>query len=319
MRIFVTGIDGFVGRHLAARLTDDGHAVTGGSLAPDRPVEGVEAVVPVDVRDAAGISSAVREARPGALVHLAAQTSVAEAFEDPDGTFAVNALGTLHVLEACREARLERVVVVTSSEVYGRREPSDGRVGEDAPLAPVTPYGTSKAAQDLLGYQYAAGFGLPVVRVRAFPHTGPGQAPRFVFSSVARRIALAEVGAGPTSIRVGWLGAVRDLSDVRDVVGAYVALLERGEPGQAYNVCSGEGRTIEEALEPLIESARVPVTLDRDEDRLRPTEVEWMVGDPSKTRAATGWVPGIDWRRTARDLLEDWRERVAAERRKARV
>ncbi len=317
MRIFVTGIDGFVGRHLAARFARDGHAVTGGSLAPGRPVAGAESVVAMDVRDAAATSAAVAGAGPDALVHLAGQTSVAAAFEDPDGTFEINALGTLHVLEACREAGVERVVVVSSSEVYGRREPGDGRVSEDAPLAPVTPYGTSKAAQDLLGHQYAAGFGLPVVRVRAFPHTGPGQDARFVFPSVARRIALAEAGLGPAAVRVGWLGAVRDVSDVRDVVDAYVALLERGEAGEAYNVCSGTGRSIEDALETLVGFAEAPITLERDEERLRPTEVEWMVGDPSKVRTAVGWSSRIDWKETARDLLDDWRERVAAEERMA--
>lgn len=317
MRIFVTGIDGFVGRHLAARLARDGHAVTGGSLAPDRPVEGAGSVVAMDVRDTVATSAAVAEAGPDALVHLAGQTSVAAAFEDPDGTFEINALGTLHVLEACREAGVTRVVVVSSSEVYGRREPGDGLVSEAAPLAPVTPYGTSKAAQDLLGHQYAAGFGLAVVRVRAFPHTGPGQDARFVFPSVARRIALAEAGLGPAAVRVGWLGAVRDVSDVRDVVDAYVALLERGEPGEAYNVCSGAGRSIEDALETLVGLAEVPITLERDEERLRPTEVEWMVGDPSKVRTAVGWSSRIDWKQTARDLLDDWRERVAAEERMA--
>ena len=317
MRIFVTGIDGFVGRHLTARLARDGHVVTGSSLRPDRSVEGAESVVALDVRDGAGTTVAVADARPDALVHLAGQTSVAAAFEDPDGTFEINALGTLHVLEACREAGVERVVVVSSSEVYGRRDPEDGRVSEQAPLAPITPYGTSKAAQDLLGHQYAVGFGLPVVRVRAFPHTGPGQDPRFVFPSVARRIARAEAGLGPTAIEVGWLGAVRDLSDVRDVVDAYVTLLDRGQAGEAYNVCSGIGRSIGDALDTLVELAEAPITLERDDQRLRPTEVEWMVGDPSKARTTVGWARGTEWRETARDLLDDWRERTAAEQRKA--
>ncbi|MBW3660005.1 MAG: GDP-mannose 4,6-dehydratase [Gemmatimonadetes bacterium] len=319
MRVFVTGIDGFVGRHLAARLADDGHGVIGSSLSPGGAVQGAAEVVALDVTDAPATTRAIREAEPDAVVHLAGQTSVATAFEDPDATFQVNALGTLHVLEACREADAARVVVVSSSEVYGRREPEDGPVNESAPLAPITPYGTSKAAQDLLGHQYARGFGLPVIRVRAFPHTGPGQDPRFVFPSVARRIALAEAGAGPPTIRVGWLGAVRDLSDVRDVVGAYAALLERGQPGEAYNVCSGIGRTIGDALETLVGLAERPVTLERDEERLRPTEVEWIVGDPSKVEAATGWSPRIGWQETARDLLDDWRNRIGAEERQARV
>lgn len=318
MRAFLTGIDGFVGRHLTALLAESGHAVWGGALAADTTVEGAERVLACDVRDADRVADVLREADPEVVVHLAGQTSVAAAFDDPAGTFRTNALGTLHVLEACRAVGVDRVLVVSSSEVYGTWSPSEGRVRETAPLAPVTPYGASKAAQDLLGYQYARGTSLAVIRARAFPHTGPGQDPRFVFPSVARRIAETEAGAGPPEIRVGWLGATRDVSDVRDVVRAYVGLLERGESGQAYNVCRGEGRTIAEALETLLALAETPVRLVVDEQRLRPTEVPWMVGDPTKLRRATGWEPVYDWERTARDLMESARAQVRKERKKER-
>lgn len=313
MRVFVTGIDGFVGRHLARRLEERGATVTGSALTADRPVEGAERVVAADLRDAGAVAEALRSARPEAIVHLAGQTSVAEAFRDPAETFRINALGTLHMLEACRAVAADRVLVVSSSEVYGAADPAGGAVEEGAPLAPITPYGTSKAAQDLLGYQYERAYALPVIRVRAFPHTGPGQDPRFVFPSVARRIALAEAGRGPAEIRVGWLGATRDLSDVRDVVEAYLALLESGEAGEAYNVCSGIGRTIAEALETLIGLARRPVELVPDAERLRPTEVEWMVGSPEKVERATGWSRRRRWEETARDLLDDWRGRIDEE------
>lgn len=310
MRIFLTGIDGFVGRHLAAGLASGGATVSGMVLTADEPVEGTERIVSVDLRDASRVSEAIVSANPDAVVHLAGQTSVAAAFRDPAETFRVNALGTLHVLEACRNVDLDRVLLVSSSEVYGDADPSAGPVGEEAPLRPITPYGTSKAAQDLLGYQYWRAFELPVVRIRAFPHTGPGQAPRFVFPSVARGIALAEAGRGPERIQVGWLGAVRDLSDVRDVVRAYEALLDRGRPGEAYNVCSGTGRTIDEALETLVGLADRPVELVRDAERLRPTEVGWMVGNPEKLERVTGWTRRYRWEETARDLLEEWRERI---------
>lgn len=317
MRIFLTGIDGFVGRHLAARLAAVGHAVEGSALEPDVPVDGADRVVALDVRDADAVARAVADVRPDALVHLAGQTSVPAAFADPAGTFETNALGTLHVLEACRAAGTARVLVVSSSEVYGDRDPADGPVPETAPLAPVTPYGASKAAQDLLAQQYAR-WDVPVVRVRAFPHTGPGQEPRFVFPSVARRVALAEAGLGPAEIEVGWLGATRDLTDVRDVARAYERLLELGRPGEAYNVCSGRGRTIEQALAPILAAAEVPVRLVPHEDRLRPTEVTWIVGDPTRLREETGWVPEFEWEETARDLLEDARDRVDREAGRAR-
>lgn len=313
MRIFLTGIDGFVGRHLTRRLAEVGHAVEGLTQTAGRPVEGAGSVAVADVRDAEAVRAAIARARPEALVHLAGQTSVAEGFRDPVETFRVNAMGTLNVLEACRETGVGRALVVSSSEVYGESDPADGPVSESAPLAPVTPYGASKAAQDLIAAQYPRGFGLPVIRVRAFPHTGPGHDPRFVFPSVARRIARAEAGLGPAEIEIGWLGATRDVTDVRDVVRAYEALLENGRPGEAYNVCGGEGRTIGEALEPLLAAAERPVRLVRDDDRLRPAEVTWMVGNPDKIRRETGWRPEIPWEDTARDLLDDWRARTAEE------
>jgi GDP-4-dehydro-6-deoxy-D-mannose reductase len=312
MRIFLTGIDGFAGRHLTAFLAAEGHDVVGSSLEPGE-VAGAGRVWPVDVRDPDAVEAAIGEARPDALVHLAAQTSVAAAFGRPGETFAVNAMGTLHVLEACRRAGVERAVVVTSSEVYGRRAAADGPVPESAPLAPVSPYGASKAAQDLIGAQYWRGYDLQVVRVRAFPHTGPGQDPRFVFASVARRIAMAEAGCGPTAIAIGNLDPTRDVSHVRDVVEAYALLLRQGAGGQAYNVCSGVGRTIGEALDVLASLSEVAIEFRVDPARLRPAEVPWMVGDPSLARETIGWTALRSWEVTARDLLDHWRERTARE------
>ena len=312
MRIFLTGIDGFAGRHLTALLAAEGHDVVGSSLEPEE-VAGAGRVWRVDVRDSDAVEAAIGEARPDALVHLAAQTSVAAAFGRPGETFAVNAMGTLHVLEACRQAGVERVLVVTSSEVYGRRAAADGPVPESAPLAPVSPYGASKAAQDLIGAQYWRGYDLQVVRVRAFPHTGPGQDPRFVFPSVARRIAMAEAGRGPAAIAIGNLDPTRDVSHVRDVVEAYALLLRQGAGGQAYNVCSGVGRTIGEALDVLASLSEVAIEFRVDPARLRPAEVPWMVGDPSLARETIGWTSVRSWEETARDLLDHWRERTARE------
>lgn len=312
MRIFLTGIDGFAGRHLTALLAAEGHDVVGSSLEPGE-VAGAGRVWRVDIRDPDAVEAAIGEARPDALVHLAAQTSVAAAFGRPGETFAVNALGTLHVLEACRQAGVERVLVVTSSEVYGRRTATDGPVPESAPLAPVSPYGASKAAQDLIGAQYWRGYDLQVVRVRAFPHTGPGQDPRFVFPSVARRIAMAETGRGPAAIAIGNLEPTRDVSHVRDVVEAYALLLRQGDGGQAYNVCSGVGRTIGEALDVLASLSRVAIEFRVDPARLRPADVPWMVGDASLARETIGWTAVRSWEETARDLLDHWRERSARE------
>ena len=220
MRIFVTGIDGFVGRHLAAHLAAKGHEVGGCAGSPEAKVAGAERVVACDVRDEPAVAAAIGEASPEALVHLAGQTSNAASFERTAETFEVNVLGAVHVLDACRAAGVDRVLLVTSAEAYGERDPSEGLASEEAPLAPVTPYGASKAAQDLVGYQAWCTYGLGVIRARPYPHTGPGQDPRFVFPSVARRVALAEAGLGSDEIELGALDVVRDVGDVRDVVEA---------------------------------------------------------------------------------------------------
>jgi GDP-4-dehydro-6-deoxy-D-mannose reductase len=311
MRVVVTGIEGFAGRHLAAALTAGGHSVSGTALSVGdgaRP----EPTVELDVRDPAAVFGAIDEARPEAVVHLAGRASVASSFDEPVPTWEVNAGGTLNVLEACRRAEVERVLLVTSCEVYGDLDPAAGPAAEDRTMAPISPYGGSKADQDLLGEQYARTFGLGVVRVRSFPHTGPGQREPYLFPSVARRIAEAEADLGPETITVGNVEVVRDLLDVRDVVGAYVLLMERGRPGEVYNVCGGRGRSLRESLEELCGLARRPVRLEIDPSRRRPTDIAWMVGDPAKLRSETGWRPRIEWKETANDLLEEARARVAA-------
>ena len=310
MRIFITGIEGFVGRHLALRLAAEGYTVIGSVYRSALAVDGAEEVSQLDVRDRVGVSVAIAGARPDVVVHLAGETSVGESFRDPATTFDVNAVGAINVLEACREASVGRVLLVTSCEVYGDPDPSQGPIVETAPLIPINPYGASKVAQDALGYQYWRSFGVPVVRARPFPHTGSGQADRYLFPSIARRIALAETGRGSATITVGNIATIRDLLDVRDVVEAYVGLIGSGEPGAVYNVCSGKEHRLAVALDTLCELAETPVRIEVDSVKRRPADFEWMVGDPTKLRAATGWRPDVRWEQTMRDLLLDMRTRV---------
>ena len=307
MRVFITGIEGFVGGHLAIVLRAAGHEVAGSALSGgDR-----DDVVELDVRDPDQVHRTIGAAKPEVVFHLAGEASVSVSFRRPVETFEVNAAGALHVLEACRRTAAGRVVLVTSCEVYGDLDPSTGPASETRAMAPISPYGASKADQDLLGEQYARTFGLDVVRVRSFPHTGPGQAEPYLFPSVARRIAEAEAGQGPATVTVGDVDVVRDLLDVRDVARAYLLLMERGRAGEAYNVCGGRGRNLRELLEELCGLARVPVRLEIDRSRRRPADTAWMVGDPSKLESETGWRPEIGWRKTANDLLEEARARLA--------
>ncbi|HZD80939.1 MAG TPA: NAD-dependent epimerase/dehydratase family protein, partial [Actinomycetota bacterium] len=274
MRVLITGIEGFVGRHLAAALASVGYEVAGTALSP-AAAEGPWRVIELDVGDPDRVARVIDEEHADAIVHLAGRASVADSFREPVVTYEVNLGGALHLLEACRRTGVGRLLLVTSCEIYGELDPMDGPVAEQRTMAPVSPYGGSKAAQDLLGEQYARAFGLPVVRARSFPHTGPGQQESYLFPSVARRVAEAEAGLGPPTIKVGNVDVVRDLLDVRDVARAYVLLLERGRPGEAYNVCSGRGRTLRDSLAGLCRLARLPVHLESDPSRERPADIPW--------------------------------------------
>jgi GDP-4-dehydro-6-deoxy-D-mannose reductase len=310
MRIFITGIEGFVGGYLTARLLASGHAVTGLALDPvDSPPDGVR-VDACDVLDADRVRAIVRSASPDVVVHLAGQTSGAASFLHPEETRRVNVEGTRNVLHACVDADAGRALVVSSSEIYGEGQPESGPVDEDAPIAPVTPYGESKAEQDRLAERFGASTPLAVIRARSFPHTGPGQDTRFVFPSVAARIARAEREDGDAGIEVGNLDVVRDVSDVRDIVRAYERLIEVGEAGRAYNVCSGVGAPLGERLAEMRDLAKRPIEFITHGDRLRPADVSWMVGRPDRLVAATGWRPRIAWPETAAALLKHARTKL---------
>jgi GDP-4-dehydro-6-deoxy-D-mannose reductase len=268
--------------------------------------------IAADVEDPAAVRDALGQLRPDGILHLAAQSSPQRSLEDPGGTLRTNVLGLLNLLEGARAHGLApRVLAVGSAEEYGRVEPSDLPLREDAPLRPLTPYAVSKVAQGFVGLQYALSAGLPVVRTRTFHHTGPRRGENFAESSFARQLAEIEAGRREPVLEVGNLDAVRDFTDVRDVVRAYWALLDRGEPGEVYNVCSGQGLRLAELLDELRRQSGQDVEVQVDSARLRPVDVPVVVGDPSRLRQATGWEPCTPLSRTLRDLLDHWRERVA--------
>ncbi len=315
MRVLLTGAAGFVGRHLAKALSDATAPSTlfgivrPGSRADLPGVTRLEA----DIEDAAAVAGAVAEARPDRVFHLAAQSSPTESWRDPAATVRVNVLGLVHVLEALRRhAEGARVLVVGSAEEYGAVPEARQPIDEDCPLRPASPYAASKVCQGYLALQYALGHGMALVRTRTFNHTGPGRGEAFAESSFARQIAEIEAGRRPPRIRVGNLGAVRDFTDVRDVVSAYERLIETGTPGAVYNVCSGRGYRIQEILERLLALSEAPIEVEVDPERLRPVDVPRLVGDPGRLRQATGWEPRVPLERTLRDLLDDWRGRIAA-------
>jgi GDP-4-dehydro-6-deoxy-D-mannose reductase len=294
MRAAVTGSSGFVGRHLVRYLRGVGDEV----VTLDRTGE-----PPVDVTDAHRVRDVLHAARPDAVYHLAALSHVGESWDTPESVFRVNAEGTLSVLRACADAGVERVLVVGSADEYGVVDPEDLPITEEAAVRPVTPYGASKAAADVLALQAFLGDGLGTLRVRAFNHTGPGQSSTMLAPGLAARIVTAE-RAGMREISVGSLDVVRDITDVRDVVRAYRLLIERGKPGDAYNVCSGRGVSVRDVAEAMIEMSEMPLELVVDPKLVRPVDVPRLVGSPAKLCAATGWQPEIPLEQTLRDVLD---------------
>lgn len=318
MRLLITGVGGFVGRHLAHTLARETDWELWGWAR--RPVDGLPdrlQVAQVDLRDPEAVRQGLARLSPEGIIHLAAQSDVGESWRDPWGTFETNVRGTLNLLEGIRALGLwPRVLIVTSNEVYGLIRPEEVPIREDQPFRPANPYGVSKAAQDWLAALYAAAYAMPVIRARPFNHIGPGQDPRFVVPSFARQIAWIEAGLQEPVLRVGNLEAQRDFTDVRDVVRAYRLLLERGEPGEVYNIGSGRPRAIREVLETLLAMTPARVRVEVDPQRLRPVEIPVSAADIARIRERLGWQPTIPLEQSLRDVLEEWRARAREERRR---
>ena len=317
MRLLVTGAGGFVGGHLVDFLRAEHPEVEiHGVVLPQggvswRAASGAR-VIEADLTEPAAAAAVVEEVRPDRILHLAGQSSVHLSWLDPAGTLRTNVLGIVHLLDAVRSRGLRPpVLVVGSAEEYGPVGPEEMPIREETPLRPASPYAVSKVAQGALALLYGPAGGLRVVLTRTFHHTGPGRGEAFAESSFARQLAEIEAGRRPPVLKVGNLEAVRDFADVRDVVRAYWMLLEKGEGGVAYNVCTGRGRRIRDLLDVLLAASGARVEVRVDPERLRPSDVPAQVGDPSRLRAATGWEPRIPLERTLRDLLDDWRARTA--------
>jgi GDP-4-dehydro-6-deoxy-D-mannose reductase len=309
VRILVTGADGFAGRHLLAELARAAeHRVTAGAFGPvEREVDdaGVR-WVPLDVTSDESTRAVVGASAPERVYHLAGQASVGESFRSPERTWEVNATGTLRVLEALRREGLTstRLLLASSAEVYGAVDPAGQPVAERSPLRPVSPYGASKAAAEMVALQFACSGMAQVVIARSFNQIGPGQDERFVLPSFARQLGRIRRGEAEPVLRVGNLDVHRDFLDVRDGVRGYVTIMERGENGEAYNVCSGETLLLEDVVSRLVERSRTGARLMVDPDRVRAVDIPVLRGDPSRLRSL-GWTRSVPLTRTLDDLLDE--------------
>ena len=345
MRVLITGVTGFAGSHLAeyilanhpdvavygtyrwrSRMENleeiaarglldviEGRYPTGATLR-DESRRGRVTLLHCELTDAGAVEKLVAAVQPQRIFHLAAQSFVLSSFDEPSATIRINVESQLNLLEAIRRHDTQiRMHVAGSSEEYGLVHPDEVPMKETNPLRPLSPYAVSKVAQDKLAYQYFKSYGLHLVVTRAFNHTGPRRGLIFVTSTFARQIALIEAGRHEPVIYHGDLTSKRDWTDVRDMVRAYWLALDRGEPGEVYNVGRGRTWSIREMLDILLTHSTAKIRTQEDPARLRPSDVPILWADGSKFQRTTGWEPRIPFEQTLRDLLDYWRERVRRE------
>jgi GDP-4-dehydro-6-deoxy-D-mannose reductase len=317
MKVLITGITGFVGSHLAEYLLTKDNLEICGVVRWRSDTENIEHIkdrltlYECDIRDATSVRNVIEKVMPERIFHLAAQSYVVTSWHAPHEALTTNIIGELNIFESIRELKINPFMQIAgSSEEYGLVSENELPVKETNRLHPLSPYGVSKVGQDLLGYQYHQSYGLNIIRTRAFNHTGPRRGEVFVCSNFAKQIALIEKEKDEPVIYVGNLKARRDFTDVRDVVLAYWLALEKCQPGEVYNICSGRTREIEEVLNILLGLTKKKIKIKQDAGRLRPSDVPVLLGDSSKFRKITGWRPEIPFEKTLEDLLNYWRHKV---------
>jgi len=322
MRALITGITGFAGSHLADYLLADQPEVeVFGTRRWRSRTENIEHLgervnlIECDLNDAAAVTSTLSSVRPDMIFHLAAQSFVPTSWKAPAETLSTNIISQTNLFESMRALELDcKIQIAGSSEEYGLVLPDEVPITEDNPLRPLSPYAVSKVGQDLLAYQYFKSYGMKTIRTRGFNHTGPRRGEVFVTSNFAKQIASIEAGIQKPVIRVGNLDSQRDFTDVRDTVRAYWLAVQKGRPGEVYNIATGKAITIRELLERLLALSDADVELQVDPDRLRPSDVEILLGDYSKLEADTGWRPEIPLQKTLQDTLDFWRGKVGSPR-----
>jgi GDP-4-dehydro-6-deoxy-D-mannose reductase len=316
VRALITGMNGFAGSHLADFLsTQPGVEIFGAGIGATSNIAhlaGRATFIPGDLTDACFVESLLTQTRPERVYHLAGQAFPPASWQDPWATLETNIRAEANILHTA--ARLQTsapILVIGSMDEYGRIASRDLPITEETPLRPDSPYGVSKIAQDFLGLQYFLSHQLPIVRVRPSNHIGPRQNEQFVASNFAKQIAEIELGAREPVLRVGNLDARRDFTDVRDMVRAYYLALERGIPGEVYNIGSERAIGIQTIVEMLLQHSRVATRVEQDPTRFRPSDSPVLYCSVTKFRAQTGWQPTIPLEQSLRDILDYWRDKVS--------
>ena len=317
MKVLITGITGFVGSHLADYLLSLGSIEIHGIERWRSRTENIEHIrdkinlVGCDIRDSISVTETIGKIKPDKIFHLAAQSFVPSSWQAPQESLTTNIIGELNVFEAVRAVNINPVIQIAgSSEEYGLVLPDELPIKETNPLRPLSPYAVSKVGQDFLGYQYYKSYNMNIIRTRAFNHTGPRRGEVFASSNFAKQIVEIEKNKREPVIFVGNLDARRDFSDVRDVVRAYWLATEKCLPGEVYNISSGKALSIKEMLDLLLKISKVKVEIKQDSARMRPSDVNVLLGDNTKFCKQTGWKPEIPFEQTLKDLLEYWRGKI---------
>jgi GDP-4-dehydro-6-deoxy-D-mannose reductase len=317
MKVLITGISGFAGSHLAEYFLAEGKHEIFGTIKwrSDRQnishIQDRIRLFECDIKDAFAMKTIITEIKPEQIFHLAAQSYVSFSWRAPQETLITNIIGELNLFEAVRQVKIDPLIhIAGSSEEYGMVVPEELPITEANALRPLSPYGVSKVTQDLLGYQYFKSYGMKIIRTRAFNHTGPRRGTVFATSNFAKQIVEIEKNKRDPVIYVGNLEAVRDFTDVRDVVRAYALSLERCDPGEVYNIASGKGLKIRDMLDMLVALSNADLKIEQDPTRLRPSDVELLIGSSEKFQKKTGWKPEIPFDKTMKDLLNYWREKI---------
>ncbi|OGS20618.1 MAG: GDP-mannose 4,6-dehydratase [Elusimicrobia bacterium RIFOXYA2_FULL_40_6] len=317
MKALITGVTGFAGSHLAEYLISLGNVEVHGIERWRSKTENIKHIekkinlIECDIRDMVSVEKAIKGIKPDKIFHLAAQSFVPTSWNAPQETLTTNIIGQLNIFEAVRNSNISpSIQIACSSEEYGMVLEDEVPIKETNPLRPLSPYAVSKVGQDYLGYQYHQSYGIKAIRTRAFNHTGPRRGEVFVTSNFAKQVAEIEKNKKDPIIYVGNLEAKRDFTDVRDIVRAYWLATEKCTPGDVYNICSGKAYRIQEMLDMLLSYSKVKVTVKQDPNRMRPSDVEILLGDNTKFCKQTGWKPEIPFEKTLKDLLDYWRDRV---------
>lgn len=315
-RALVTGITGFAGSHLAELLLKESvevHGIQRWRSKSDN-IEAIKDLIKVheaDLLDAHSLYKVIDEIRPTFIFHLAAQSYVQSSWSSPSNTLETNIIGTVNLFEAVRKSEIDTSIqIACSSEEYGRVYANELPIKEDNPLRPLSPYAVSKLAMDYLGYQYYESYGMRIIRTRGFNHTGPRRGDVFAESTFARQIVEIEKGKVEPVVLVGNLQARRDYTDVRDMVRAYYLSVQKCKSGEVYNIATGKSWKVGEVLKILLSMSKVKIKVVEDKSRMRPSDVEVLVGDASKFMKQTGWCPTIPFNKTLEDLLNYWREKA---------